>query len=242
MHLKTFSLGIIDLLGIMVPGAVWNLLLFYLHVLHPETFQREISLVSAELNRVYPDYCVLVNSCLFLFGSYIFGYISSLIPLRWFDRMTFFLAFLDSEMTFRQTLKVEWKKKLHPYDFLLGEQNEKLKQLQIDGVELIGQQKHFQMFFICKRFILQHSQTVWLEAERREAELRLINGLFYSALFSTILLLAGMQIILALISLCITLLLALGFRRRRQAEVAFIYGAASMLEKDIQRNKGLHGV
>jgi hypothetical protein len=235
MNLKTFSIGIIDLLGIVVPGATWNILVFYLHVLHPETFSQELLKVSEALNDLFPNSQGLVNLSLFLFSSYVLGYISSLIPLRIFDRITLLLANLDSGMEFLEVWRINRKKKLHPYDFLYEDQIAKLKELNIGGAALLGKsEKYFQMFFICKRYILQNSQVLWLEAERKEAELRLINGLFYSTSISCFLLFLGGQILLAIIGLGIAVLLAIGFRRRRHAEVAFVYHAAAIVAKEMQ--------
>ncbi len=243
MTLKSFSLGIIDLLGIMVPGVVWVGLLFYFHFLYPNIWVKEFTLASKEAIQYFPENSFLVNCVVLLFSSYVVGYLSRLAPPRLLDRITIPIAFFGTGERFSKVHKLQRQDKIAPYDFLYKHQAEHLRNMESGSAEFSGVSNYFQMFFLCKRLILQYAPNLWADAERREAEIRLINGLFYAVFFSFLVFTFQGDFLFACFALLLTVFLAVSFRRRRYAEVSFVYSSTYIVLKDLENKKknALHG-
>jgi hypothetical protein len=63
MTLKSFSLGIIDLLGIMLPGVVWLLLIWYIHFAFPQLLWTDnLSAFCKEVSQYFPTNQFMVAS------------------------------------------------------------------------------------------------------------------------------------------------------------------------------------
>jgi hypothetical protein len=231
MNLKSFSIGIIDFLGVMIPGIIWVGIFFSLHALYPDLLSNEYSRISTEVSGIFPESSFAVNTFIFLFCSYLIGYISRLAPPRLLDRITFFLASISTEYTFKEVWKFSWKKKEQPFDFLFEHQSNILKKMFGDCDSFCGKTRNFKMFFLCKRIIHQYSQPLWLEAERMEAEIRLINGLIYPSLFSALFFFFLAKITCGFLLIALSIFLILAFRRRRYAEVSYVLSATFVIIK-----------
>jgi len=240
MNLKSFSLGIGDILGVMIPGIIWVFTIFYLHVLYPDYFKDDILKLSAQLSQLFPGNTSIMNLMIIIISSYIIGYLSRMIPPVWLDWITVPIANLASDKRYSNYEKkkdgvITTRHKLRPYDFKFSNQVEKLKSI-LPGIEdYTSESASFHPIFICKRFILQKSPLLWAEAERREAEIRLVNGLFYPSLSYTLIFFCRGQVLIGLFFWIITFFLAFVFRRRRYGEVTFIYGATYLVAKDLQK-------
>jgi hypothetical protein len=235
MNFKGFSLGVVDILGIIIPGIIWVSLIGCVHILYPTFLNSEYSTISCLIIKIFPGNLVVANSFLFVFMSYLVGYVSRLIPPRFLDRVTVSLASVGTGKKFKDVWNLGWKEKVHPYNFLYQSQSEALGEMQVGMKDFGSNSNYFQTFFIGKRMILLHSATLWSDAQRREAEIRLINGIFYSVLSTAILFFAHAEILLGLFFLSVTLFLALAFRRRRYAEVAFVLSATFVIINNLQR-------
>jgi hypothetical protein len=193
--------------------------------------------VSKEVIQIFPEHIFIVNTFIFLFSSYLIGYISRLAPPRLLDRMTVILASVGTEKKFMEAWKHPWNEKEQPFDFIFDPQNKKLKNMYKGCNTFCSKTRDFKMFFICKQIIHQYSPTLWLEAERREAEVRFINGLFYPTLFVSFIFFFGTNIVYGLFFLALSVFLLLAFRRRRYAEVSFALIATFVILKDRNRKK-----
>jgi hypothetical protein len=181
----------------------------------------------------------IISLCFFIFSSYLIGYLTRLVPPRLLDRLTIPLASVGTDFTTKNAWKnFNAKQKMMPYDFLYKDQSTKLQRL-LDGSEdFSNASDYFRPFFLCKRLILQYSPQLWIDAERREAEIRMINGLFYVTLsMATVFLIQG-AFSLFFVSIFLASLLAIAFRRRKYAETSFTYSATFVILKDLEmKNK-----
>lgn len=238
MNTKSFSLGIGDLLGIMIPGIIWVLFLFHLHLLYPQLLQNELSDYSKGLTTQFPDKSLFVNSFLFFFFSYVLGYLSRLAPPIFIDKLTAPIASFSTEQKFKDVIKINSKVRIQPYDFLFSKQVALLQKVRKDIAEFSGPSTKYSLFHFCKRIILQYSPTLWSEIQRREAEVRFINSLIYIVFALTSLFIIRFQFWYCFASLLLLLFLLIAFRRRRYAEVSFTYTSGFIVLKELEeKNK-----
>jgi ABC-type multidrug transport system fused ATPase/permease subunit len=240
MNVKNFSLGIGDLLGIMIPGIIWVLFLFHLHLLYPQILQSELSDFSKGLSTQFPNDSLFLNSFLLFFFSYVLGYLSRLAPPIFIDKLTAPIASFSTEKKFKEVIKINFKDRIQPYDFLFSKQVALLQEIRKDITEFTGPSTKYSLFHFCKRIILQYSPKLWSEIQRREAEVRFINSLIYIVFALTALFIIHLQFIYCLSSLLLLLFLLIAFRRRRYAEVSFTYTSGFIVLKELEENKRPH--
>ena len=167
MNIKNISLGIIDLLAIMIPGIIWVSLIFYLHAIF-RLFDSEFIRISKELKTVFPNNWIEINTFSFLFYSYVIGYLSRLIPISIIDRITSYFISIQKNgwsSLIKVTSFTYW---LQPYEYKYSHQFKIIKDLLKGSDNFINSSIDFHPFFICKRFLLQNSPQLWSEAQRRE--------------------------------------------------------------------------
>jgi hypothetical protein len=232
MSIKSLSIGIIDFLAVMIPGTIWIGIFFGLHALNPDFLRYEFDTISAQLYQLFPGSTNAINTSILIFCCYLTGYISRLIPPRVLDRLTIPLAWIGTGLTRKASLLHDWREREQPFDFVYKDQSDYLMDIYKDVRIFCGSIRDFKMFFISKRIIHQYSPALWLEAERREAEVRFINGLFYPALVLSVLFFLHGNIICGFALLLLSIFLILAFRRRRYAEVSFILSATYVILKE----------
>jgi len=229
MRFKSFSLDIIDLVGIMFPGIIWASLFYLIHVLYPYILSKEINNIWNSLNTSFQSNRFILNTFIFLFSSYILGYISRLIPTNWLDWLTLPIAHLRTGKKYQETKDRNPKNKLYPYDFLFDTQRKYLESKFSDLYYFVSDPSYIKTLFLIKRFLLHSAPNLWENARRREAEIKFINSMFYLSFFVFLLFLIRGNVITSILFFLLLLFWYYTFRRRRYAEVSFIYGSAFIL-------------
>ncbi len=225
MRFKSFSLDIIDLVGIMFPGVIWASLFYLIHVLYPNILSAEIKNIWNNLNTSFQGSHFILNTFIFLFSSYILGYISRLFPTNWLDWLTLPIAHLRSGKKLKESRLYNFKSKLYPYDFMFDSQRKNLENIFKDLYEFVGNSGYVKTLFLIKRFLLHSAPNLWENARRREAEIKFINSMFYLSFVVFVLFLTRGNLITSLFFFLFLLFWYFTFRRRRYAEVSFIYGS-----------------
>lgn len=229
MRFKSFSLDIIDLVGIMFPGVIWASLFYLIHVLYPQILSTEIRNIWNSLEYSFQGSQFILNTFVFLFSSYILGYISRLFPTNWLDWLTLPFAYLRSGMNYREVKSFNLKSKLYPYDFMFESQRKNLEGIFNDLYNFVGKSKYVKTLFLIKRFLLHFSPNLWENARRREAEIRFINSMFYLSFVVFLLFLLRGNLITSVMFLSFLLFWYFTFRRRRYAEVSFLFMVQHLL-------------
>ena len=106
--------------------------------------------------------------------------------------------------------------------------------LRMTGVEKLEDVKplHVQPFSTCKRYLRVHCPALWEEAEHAEAETRMLGSLFLASAASALLVLVSALLAASwppeatraiTLSALLVLVFGLAFRRRRKREVSLVY-------------------
>lgn len=241
----SMRLGIVDFLGIFLPGVVWALLVMTMtEVLRWTRITQDpspLSVVTALLRDSQQDRGTS--------GTPLYFGLILVALLAGYVQRSFGIEIVEPVSRLDQIMALWWRARrsctpeevrrrirarLFPYDMEHAEK-EYYPMLQAlvrerTGADLSGLGN--QPFSTCRRLLRLYAPALWDEAESREAQVRLLASLLLASLFS--LAISLLELILApehrrtafgwaLTSLLAVLVLAKGLRARRASEVKYVY-------------------
>jgi hypothetical protein len=247
-ELRPISVTIVDLMGALLPGTVWLILLMTSRKLFWALFQNQpnsnditpVSVISdLAANKTFPFYIIL------LLLSFIIGYSVKLLAMpiaEWLcglfsklwhgykgeikDYMFPFNEKHKNEPYLKEIIKELKSKFSYESDTKSGDSEWTLGNLP-KGLPQEGTQP----YSICKRILRVINPTLWEEIELREATVRMIGSILLASIFSTICCISlsfrlnpWLTSITWIVSSVIsTVILAISFRKARNSEVIYTY-------------------
>jgi hypothetical protein len=231
--LRPLSLTIVDILGTFLPGVAWFLLfLLFFELIFGNNFGPDFSplgVIQGYIMKIHTEQTMRLVIIIIL--SSIAGYISKPFSMTIAERLSVIFSFKTISKIKNKSLKSY----LFPYPAIFED-----KAYFIEITNIVKQHSGVsyenlpgsEPFTFCKRFLKVISPELWEESERLEAEVRMLGSFFLVCFFST-----SLSIFFALfkdisgklfsewvvISGLLTLFLSIGFRKRRQKEVAYTY-------------------
>lgn len=226
---RSVPITILDFLGILIPGLLWLVLLIESYQVFTDSGARAsgIARTFEQLSKFASAGGTWFGPLSIIFAAIVTGYSIKPLALRVAGLFTKPLFSLLSE-----SRGVPWRSMHFPYHAYFANTSyykkacqvlERVMGLDPEGLPRVGP------FAGAKRYLHAAAPALWEESERMEAEVRLLGALFLAAVYSAVLhfglALAGFTnaIAWAVISLILTLVLAVGFNIVRFREVAYTY-------------------
>lgn len=231
--LDPVRLTVVDIMGVFLPGAVWTILLLTLRDLTSgaaaETpFSLAFSIAIGDSYGARPVQLGASFYAAFVVVSLLLGYVMMALSSKVAEQ----ISRPWSTLTGTRDSLFPYVAKYAAKPYFAELQRFLRKRLQVDDLQSLP---GYQPFETCKRLLKMHAPALWEDAQRREAQVRMLASLLLACVFSAVL--AAYATWLRVPSSAswlgwsvgIALLVVYAFRVRRSREVADVYISALIL-------------
>jgi len=255
--LKTLSLTLVDVLGVLVPGFVWlSLLSMLVHIVL--TGSVDLTVEYSIARRVFTNSSTVLQSAVLIMLSgtaLITGYMAKAFAMRTAGSIeSFFLGAWSilirpagfgttRKQFFSQILNSKWQ---FPYPFVHeGKAYFVALTTIVAGHSALGNEDlPGKVFGYCKRLTKVMAPELWAEGQQLEAEVRMMGSLFLASVLGVVIALLSYAISrdprlwrVALLTSILTVTFGMAFSRLRQQQVLFTYLNAVIAWSENEKRK-----
>jgi len=247
---QSFSLTIVDLLGVFIPGIIWVIVLHNGYNILCKVMSIDIKdfgfyVFVKELLKNYPNSSTL-NLSILIFLSFSIGYFISTIAMHIGSEIApvlYYRIIVGKKCRYKvesSDNKYLWKRYRYikfPFNKIFNNENyfEQIKNIvSSHEIDIDGQNKAYNRmpFTLIKRKLKVNCPSLWAGMERAEAMVRMLGSIFLALTFNFIMIFIASWFILdfsnyaifhIIISLGLMLISSYAFIKRQENEVANCY-------------------